>query len=526
MADLSKKGGIGGSGTADTVTKWTDTTEIGDSIITDNGATVTVGGGLSVDGAFNVGSLVGTIETVSTSSNIHNYALGADTTTLIVDIGASVQFTGMQGGVHGRRVRVYFISSLSVAITTVNESASSTAENRLVGSPGVQGGVSGTGHVSMDCEYDGAISRWRCQALRWLTQSSAYTFSSTLTANGSTTLGDSATDLVTVNGRILATINSGTPSESVIEARSNGSSGGFISLVPMAVDTNYIMFDGNRSGSNYVAQDTSAAGVGKTGDKLMFIGVNGVTDSLSMNTEWSNAVSTPMGYFDLTDGALYLSQSSTLIGRQIFTASGTYTPTSGTRKVRIRVQGAGGAGGGTTGAGSGCAAGGGGAGGGYLEVYIAPGAAVTGGAVTVGAGGTGASAAVGGNGGDSSIVIQGTTYTAKGGQGGAAGANTTTQARASGGLVGSSTSSGGNIISRTGQTGEAGMILLGSSAIGGSGRGGAAALGDGGGSVSGQSAGATATLGYGGGGSGSFSTTTNQAGGNGSPGIVIVEEYR
>jgi hypothetical protein len=109
--------------------------------------------------------------------------------------------------------------------------------------------------------------------------------------------------------------------------------------------------------------------------------------------------------------------TGTFLNRQVFTAGGTYTPTAGTRMVRIRMAGGGGGGGAkyTVGVST---IGGGGAGGMYVEKFIDAGALITGGTVAIGAAGAGGDNATGGTGGDTTIVVQGTTYTAKGGLGG------------------------------------------------------------------------------------------------------------
>ncbi len=98
-------------------------------------------------------------------------------------------------------------------------------------------------------------------------------------------------------------------------------------------------------------------------------------------------------------------------GRQVFTASGTFTPGTRVTRVKVRVWGAGGGGGGgnTTGAGGGAA------GGGYTEglFTVTPGVGTT---VTVGTGGT--AGAVNGNGGNGGTSSFGALCSATGGLGG------------------------------------------------------------------------------------------------------------
>lgn len=126
-----------------------------------------------------------------------------------------------------------------------------------------------------------------------------------------------------------------------------------------------------------------------------------------------------------------------LLNIQIFTASGTYTPTPGTNAIDVEVQGAGGAAGGSpaTASGQSSAGGGGGSGAWAWGRFLS---GFSGAAVTVGIGGAGVSGSSGGNGTASSFgalcaanggfggsvagpVSSTTTFVATGGTGGAAG---------------------------------------------------------------------------------------------------------
>lgn len=110
-------------------------------------------------------------------------------------------------------------------------------------------------------------------------------------------------------------------------------------------------------------------------------------------------------------------ETGRFLGRQTFSASGTYTPTSGTRTVIVRAIGGGGGGGGVKSATSGqVGIAEGGTSGTYAEWRISNGSTLTGGAVVIGAGGSagagGATPTSGTNGGDTTVVINGATYTA------------------------------------------------------------------------------------------------------------------
>ena len=216
----------------------------------------------------------------------------------------------------------------------------------------------------------------------------------------------------------------------------------------------------------------------------------------------------------LTAANLGLSDSSGYVGRlvntRVFTSSGTYTPTPGTKRIRVTITGGGGGGGG-------CQAtsnnetffgAGGGAGGTVIVTLTLTKDSYP---VTIGAGGGGGVGATNGlKGGDSSFG----TVIAPGGEGG--------------GKVGVTNTNGGNggapntgdvrIIGGHGGDGQSGNISVsgegGSSYWGGGGRAGA------GGGVIGRV--------YGSGGGGAYDagySGTSMTGGKGAAGICIIEEF-
>ena len=210
------------------------------------------------------------------------------------------------------------------------------------------------------------------------------------------------------------------------------------------------------------------------------------------------------------------------IGIQTFTASGTYTPTSGCRLVRVIVIGGGGGGGGGYYSGSGSANNAGGGGGeGATAIYVGT-AGATSTTVTIGPGGAGGTGTATGTAGTASSF--GALAVAGGGAGGV-GANSSGIFNASRGGAGGTASAG--TIQIGGADGQAG-VAAGSSgddmAAGGTGGG----KGGRGGVVteSGSAAGTNAP-GYGGGGGGGCRADSGSsvAGGTGGNGIVIVEEY-
>ncbi|MEM8447423.1 phage tail protein [Morganella morganii] len=199
-----------------------------------------------------------------------------------------------------------------------------------------------------------------------------------------------------------------------------------------------------------------------------------------------------------------------LIKTRVFTSSGTYTPTPGTKRIRVTITGGGGGGGG-------CQAhasnetffgAGGGAGGTIISIMTAGSYYVV-----IGAGGSGGAGALNGlNGGDSSFA----SLIAPGGAGGGKSGVSNTN----GGAGGVPNTGDIRIIGGHGGDGQAGNFSVsgggGASHWGGGGRAGA----DAGGGISGRA--------YGSGGGGAYDPAysgTKMTGGNGAAGICIIEEF-
>lgn len=213
---------------------------------------------------------------------------------------------------------------------------------------------------------------------------------------------------------------------------------------------------------------------------------------------------------------------ATNVNLQVFSSSGTYTPSIGMRYCIVEVIGGGGGGGGcsTTNA-SQCSAGAGGGAGGYSRKVLTSSSIGVSQAVTIGSGGTGGAAGnnTGNPGGTTSF---GSIFNAGGGQGGQ-GASTnfanfpTTPGQGGGGSLGD--------INASGSPGLPGWQTLQGSM---SGTGGSSFLGGGAISVCTFSfaAGANAAS-FGGGGSGAaaIANGTAEPGGNGFPGVIFVTEF-
>lgn len=287
------------------------------------------------------------------------------------------------------------------------------------------------------------------------------------------------------------------------------------------------------SGANVIAQDDweslPALSSGFTSGKASSAQVNkglrqGTAMAAAVGKFIADATSTDVDDDGDIDGlAVQLSdaigQAATgrLINVRIITSSVTYTPTTGTKRLIVEVQGAGGGGGGVgTTTSSNVAVGAGGSSGAYAKSYITDVAASY--SVTVGAGGAAGVNGNGGNGGASSFG----SITAGGGFGGGSGNGAPPIIQNSTGVP---TASGGNIVNRSGNNPFIGMAI--STSVIFSGGGGSCILGTGGNPHGTAGNGSQATgYGAGGGGANAYTSNSNQYnGGTGGNGVVIVWEY-
>ena len=222
-----------------------------------------------------------------------------------------------------------------------------------------------------------------------------------------------------------------------------------------------------------------------------------------------------------------------LIGRQVFdvAGSGTYTPTPGTRSAIVRGCGAGGGGGGVLGTPPAePAVGAGGNSGTAIEVEVIapPNTLLTGGPVVVGTGGAGGTGLPGdgADGGDSTLLIGGTLLTAPGGKGGRGGGNSTSlnpgpfANNLAFGVDYQAFDLGGNGFTKV-RTAASGFDVV-------AGNGGSGDYGGGGNGSTDTSDGLDGRgngAGGGGAGNGAGNPTITHDGGDGAPGLWIIEEY-
>lgn len=213
-------------------------------------------------------------------------------------------------------------------------------------------------------------------------------------------------------------------------------------------------------------------------------------------------------------------EAGALLAVRAFTSNAAYTPTPGTTKVIVEVQGGGGSGGGTAATGSGqFTASSGGSAGSYARAQFTSGFAGV--AITVGQGGAAPTAGAnnGLNGGASSF---GSLVSAPGGFGGNFGPALSVPA-----IVGAASFSnaptGANIVGSRGAQSNHGMMLSTSAVVGGTG--GSSYFGGGGNGGGGGDGWSAESPGAGGGGSSSLPNVAARSGGVGAAGIVIVYEY-
>jgi hypothetical protein len=175
-------GAIGGGGTANTIAKFTGSGfTVGDSLITDNGTKVTIGGQLDVSSS--LATKKGTdFSTTGTSNNV-----SFSDASLIRLTGASAQtITGIANGRDGYVLTL--VNAGSATATISNNSGSSSAANRITTGTGADYGLPVGSGITLI--YDSSASLWRLAATGTGVNSIGTINSQTKSADGAVIVGN------------------------------------------------------------------------------------------------------------------------------------------------------------------------------------------------------------------------------------------------------------------------------------------------------------------------------------------------
>lgn len=270
--------------------------------------------------------------------------------------------------------------------------------------------------------------------------------------------------------------------------------------------SNYVTLAGNNSGSNVLTENASgvpswsAPGVGTVTSIAQGAGITLSTAPCTTTCTITNGMT---------------------VVKQVFTSSGTYTPTTGMAYAILECQGPGGGAGGMAGAGSNGGYSGSGGAGGYSKVLVTAATVGASQAITIGTGGNGGTAGANNGSAGSGATSVGTLCVANAGSGGGGGTAGSSQ-----GAGGAGGAAGTGDIAVPGSAGQGGLNATVITIAFPTPDGPSAFYGVGGTSRTTNGAGNNAG-GFGGGGGPALenNNAVNVAGGNGAPGVVYITEF-
>ena len=335
-----------------------------------------------------------------------------------------------------------------------------------------------------------------------------------------------AVNAATLNGYAVGT------SGSAIAALQNGNTWGAAQTFP-GVSTTTLSASSTVSGTgftNYLASPpaiggtTAAAGSFTNLSSSGTVSGTGFTNYLASPPAIGGTAAAAGKFTTLTATSTVTGFTGRLLNVQVFTASGTYTPTTGTTSAIVVVQapGGGSAGAPATSTGQSASSSGGGAGS-YAKVYYTSVASQT---ITIGAVGTGGAAGAN-NGGAGGTTSFGSIVSCPGGAGGNAGAAVSAAGPtgAASGVAACTISGATTIESVAGNGSGPGMVMTAGTMSVGS-MGGSSPLGTGGAMRAGSGTGLSGTgYGSGAGGANNLASASAAAGANSQPGLIEVYEF-
>ncbi len=235
---FSGAGAVTGTGTANTLTKWTGPSAVGDSATTDNGTTFAIAtnkftvteanGNTAVAGTLNVtGSstlaatsatevdATGSVSATATSGSVNNWdpTGGGNLAGIFIvrdSPSAATTITGLVAGNSGQLIDIRNTSATAAnTITITNEDGGSTAANRFTLANAASAEIMPGGSCTF--RYSGTASRWEaidnCQSTMTTIANSTITVTDTGTQNDYNPTGLGATTTILFNSGGTATIN-------------------------------------------------------------------------------------------------------------------------------------------------------------------------------------------------------------------------------------------------------------------------------------------------------------------------------